>query len=76
VFVRLQISVGVKRSTQTVDATSTSGASHDLEGLQVRRRRGGHRAERDRDRSVVTGLGGRGTVHDNLRLEQITGSPT
>jgi hypothetical protein len=26
--------------------------------------------------SVVTGLGGRGTVHDNLRLEQITGSPT
>ena len=25
--------------------------------------------------SVVTGLGGRGTVHDNLGLEQITGSP-
>jgi hypothetical protein len=26
--------------------------------------------------SVVTGPGGRGTVHDNLGLEQITGSPT
>jgi hypothetical protein len=25
--------------------------------------------------SVVTGVGGRGTVHDNLGLEQITGSP-
>ena len=25
--------------------------------------------------SVVTGVGGRSTVHDNLGLEQITGSP-
>jgi len=25
--------------------------------------------------SVVTGLRGRGTVHDTLKLEQITGSP-
>ena len=25
--------------------------------------------------AIVTGLGGRGTVHDNLGLEQITGSP-
>jgi hypothetical protein len=25
--------------------------------------------------SIITGVGGRGTVHDNLGLEQITGSP-